>query len=209
MRLSKRQQWLLKNIRLIHIYSSMAVLLALLFFSLTGVTLNHGDWGSDAGKHYRELEKRLPDGQFPTALPAGSDQRRALTAQLRQWLEQAYGMPGGELTQTFDESEQRIELDIKRPGGYALADINLAEQQFYLVDDFAGYLSLANDLHKGRHAGGSWRWLIDVVAVICVLFALSGFYLLWRQLSRRNAGLLTTLFGGLLMVLAFLLSSHT
>ncbi|EKE77103.1 PepSY-associated TM helix domain-containing protein [Gallaecimonas xiamenensis] len=209
MRISKSQQWLLKNVRLVHIYSSMAVLMALLFFAFTGVTLNHGDWKSAAGQHYRELDEELPGGLFPEQLPSDESRRQQLVSRLKVWLEQTQGLPSGQLKVRFDDKAARLELDVQRPGGYALAEVDLAEQRFYLVDDFAGYLSLANDLHKGRHAGTSWRWLIDAVAVICILFSLTGFYLLWRQLSRRTAGLLTTLIGALLTLLAFAFSAHT
>lgn len=51
------------------------------------------------------------------------------------------------------------------------------------VDD--GFVALINDLHKGRHSGKVWFYLIDVVAVICLLFAVTGILLLVVHARKR------------------------
>ena len=51
------------------------------------------------------------------------------------------------------------------------------------VDD--GAIALINDLHKGRHAGLSWRWFIDVAAVVCLFFSVTGLLLLFAYARKR------------------------
>ena len=42
--------------RLIHVYVSMALLTLLLFFSVTGITLNHPEWFSENQADIEEVE---------------------------------------------------------------------------------------------------------------------------------------------------------
>ena len=46
-------------IRTLHVYSSMAMLMIMLFFTITGFTLNHRDWFSGRGDVV-EVELPLP-----------------------------------------------------------------------------------------------------------------------------------------------------
>ena len=48
-----------------------------------------------------------------------------------------------------------------------------------------GWISYLNDLHKGRNAGSAWKWFIDIFAVACFLFALTGLLLLQLHARRR------------------------
>ena len=44
-----------------------------------------------------------------------------------------------------------------------------------------GAVAYLNDLHKGRQAGQAWSWFIDIFAIACFLFALTGLLLLQLQ----------------------------
>ena len=41
-----------------------------------------------------------------------------------------------------------------------------------------GWISYLNDLHKGRNTGAAWSLFLDVFAVACVVFCLTGLVLL-------------------------------
>ena len=50
-----------------------------------------------------------------------------------------------------------------------------------------GVIAVINDLHKGRHAGLVWFYLIDVAAVACILFAVTGLLLLYVHAGKRRS----------------------
>ena len=176
--------------RWLHTYSAMLVLLLLLFFAITGITLNHPEISSSVGKTSQQLQLELPE-QLPDLLVLPEEQQQAAIALYVDWLKQEQQLKGG-YNLNFSPEDELLEIDFKRPAGYAAVVIDLAERTAELDAEFGGYLALANDLHKGRYAGSSWKWLIDITAVFCVLFALSGFYLLWRQPSKPKMKLMPT-----------------
>lgn len=192
--------------RWLHTYSAMLVLLLLLFFAITGITLNHPELSSSMGKTSQQLQLELPE-QLPDLLTVPEDQQQAAIALYVDWLKQEQQLQGG-YTLSFSPEDELLEIDFKRPAGYAAVVIDLAGRTAELDAEFGGYLALANDLHKGRYAGNSWKWLIDITAVFCLLFALSGFYLLWRQPNRRDFGNATAVAGVVLALLAYIASFH-
>jgi hypothetical protein len=204
----KSNVWLSKTMRLVHIYSSMLVLVLLLFFAVTGITLNHPQWQSAIGASSTNQQLQLPAEL--KSLPWSEDElEQAVQAnKIAAWLREQHQVQGAVFNFSYDPDEQLLELDFKRPAGYSTAVIALTAGQVELSSEYAGTLALLNDLHKGRYAGTSWKWLIDFTAVACVLFGLTGFYLLWRQPSRRRSGINTAVFGVIVMLLAYLAALH-
>ena len=192
--------------RWLHTYSAMLVLLLLLFFAITGITLNHPELSSSAGKTSQQLQLELPE-QLPDLLVLPEDQQQAAIALYVDWLKQEQQLKGG-YNLNFSPEDEVLEIDFKRPAGYAAVVIDLSARTAEVDTEFGGYLALANDLHKGRYAGSSWKWLIDITAVFCLIFALSGFYLLWRQPNRRDFGNATAVAGVVLALVAYIASFH-
>lgn len=192
--------------RWLHTYSAMLVLLLLLFFAITGITLNHPEISSSVGKTSQQLQLELPE-QLPDLLVLPEEQQQAAIALYVDWLKQEQQLKGG-YNLNFSPEDEVLEIDFKRPAGYAAVVIDLSARTAEVDTEFGGYLALANDLHKGRYAGSSWKWLIDITAVFCLLFALSGFYLLWRQPYRRDFGNATAVAGVVLALLAYIASFH-
>jgi hypothetical protein len=50
-----------------------------------------------------------------------------------------------------------------------------------------GWISYFNDLHKGRNTGAAWSWFIDVFAVACLVFCITGLFLLQMHAGKRPA----------------------
>ena len=48
-----------------------------------------------------------------------------------------------------------------------------------------GWIAYFNDLHKGRHTGLAWSWFIDALALACIIFSLTGLFLLHLHSARR------------------------
>jgi len=45
-------------------------------------------------------------------------------------------------------------------------------------DTDRGWISYLNDLHKGRHTGAAWSWFIDAFALACLVFSITGLFIL-------------------------------
>lgn len=195
-------------LRWLHIYVSMAVFVVFVFFALTGITLNHPEWQLDAGKHSDNLQLQLPPELATLEFSEDQLQQAAQAQRIANWLRNEHQVQGAVFAFVYDAEERLLELDFKQPAGFANAQIELENGSVELSREFGGYLALLNDLHKGRYAGTAWKWLIDSVAVACLLFALSGFYLLWRQPARRWWGVQCALTGCGVMLLVYLAALH-
>ncbi|EHR41283.1 PepSY-associated TM helix domain-containing protein [Alishewanella jeotgali] len=191
--------------RALHTYSAMWVLLLLLFFSITGITLNHPDWQSNWGA--RQQLQQLPLPEPLQHWPLVTQQQEYATT-LVDWLQRTQGVAGISWQARFDSDEQTLELSFKRPAGFAVALVDFAAAEIELEQQFNGYLALANDLHKGRDSGALWKALIDITAIACLLFALTGFYLLLKMPSKKQLGNALAVLGGVMAVLAYLLAFH-
>lgn len=181
-----------RTVRVIHIYSSMVMLFIMLFFTLTGITLNHPDW-------FRSSEPaQLIETDIPVSLLHQTQQLLArqddvsqvntllLAVPLLDWIRDSHQVQGQELRLDWDADEQFLVADIQQPGGYSIAEFDLAAGTLMLERKNASLIHQLNDLHKGRNTGDLWRGFIDVSAVILLLFTLSGFWLLLPQKKRRR-----------------------
>lgn len=195
-------------LRWLHIYVSMAVFVVFVFFALTGITLNHPEWQFDAGKQSDSLQLELPRQLSTLQFAEDQLQQAAQAQQIADWLRTEHQVQGAVFAFDYDPDTRLLELDFKQPAGFTNAQVALDTGVVELSREFGGYLALLNDLHKGRYTGTAWKWLIDLVAAACLLFAFSGFYLLWRQPGRRWWGLQSALTGSGLMLLVYLAALH-
>ena len=176
-------------IRWLHVYTSMISLLVVLFFAMTGFTLNHTDWA---------FGDVVVNKQFVGSLP--QDWRKdTQTDWLRtaEYLRATHGLRGQvknprssdtETSLSFVAPAYKADVFINPSGSY---NINLESQ---------GFVALMNDLHRGRDTGTAWSWLIDLSALFLVVVALTGLGLLLYLKKTRVAALATALGGGILMI---------
>ena len=99
-------------------------------------------------------------------------------------------------------------MGFPRPGGDAWLSLDLDSGELLFEDSDRGWIAYLNDLHKGRHTSVAWSWFIDLTAVACLLFALTGLILLYRQASHRRTTWPLTTLGLLVPILILLLSMH-
>ena len=66
----------------------------------------------------------------------------------------------------------------------AISTLNASDAQRATASG-TGWVAYLNDLHKGRNAGKVWYWFIDVFAVACIVFAVTGFGLTWLHARQR------------------------
>lgn len=193
--------------RWLHTYLSMLGLFALLFFSATGVTLNHPDWFGGTAGRTAEVEGRL-DARWvaPPASPDAPDadpSRGVAKLEVVEHLRRAHGVRGALAAFTADDRE--CVVTFKGPGYSADAFVDRATGAYRLSQTSHGLVAVLNDLHKGRDTGGPWAVVIDASAVVMTAASLTGLALLFFIKRRRTPGLATALVGTLVVVAVVLL----
>jgi len=190
----------LRLVRSLHSYTSMLMLLIMLFFTVTGITLNHREWLPDSS--VRQLEElRLPDELAVSA--AWQQDALAQGDRVRRWLRQTQQLHGSQVRYEWDVEEQLLVIDVKRPGGYSLVEVDVAAQLIVLEQQHFGLLSTLNDLHMGRYSGALWRGFIDLSAIAMLLFTLTGFWLVLAQKKKRVPLLMMTGLGTVIMLVSY------
>lgn len=169
----------------------MISLLTVLFFSLTGITLNHPDWAFGNAETRREVTGTLPTGWI------GRGQVNWLM--VAEELRAQQGLKGRAGDTRLDGNE--ASLSFKAPGYGADAFIDVRTGKYTLTIDAQGAVAVMNDLHRGRDAGGAWAWVIDASGVFLALVSLTGLVILLYLRKTRVPALLTMLGGAALLLL--------
>tara|TARA_R110001592_G_scaffold251506_3_gene514169 strand:+ start:7945 stop:8478 length:534 start_codon:yes stop_codon:yes gene_type:complete len=152
----------------------MALLSLLLFFSVTGITLNHPEWFRDSKADVveRALMIDLSMIKNPPLTPL---QIVNVSTAIEQKLSVS-------LNNTILESSQdELFFSIKRAGKNTAITLDLVSGELFFEETDYGWWALMNDLHKGRNTSVFWGWIIDITSLLCILFALSGFILAMPQ----------------------------
>ncbi len=95
----------------------------------------------------------------------------------------------------WEKQDALVMLDYPLPAGFAYAEIDFQTGELNLDYQTGGVMSLIGDLHKGRHTGEAWSWVIDISAVLMIIFAITGLFILFQNRKKRTSGLWLTLFG--------------
>ncbi|WP_335310429.1 PepSY-associated TM helix domain-containing protein [Sphingomonas phyllosphaerae] len=180
-RAPNRRAWWARQIIAWHWVSAAVALAAMLLFAITGVTLNHA--GSiSADPVIAEATGKLPASLIGMLAPAARADA-ALPASVATAVRARVGVDVAGRAVEWSDSEAYVALP--RPGGDAWVSIDRASGTIRAETTDRGWISYLNDLHKGRNAGAAWFWFIDVVAIACVLFSVTGLLLLQLHARRR------------------------
>ena len=171
----------LGTVRQWHWISSAVCLVGMLLFAITGITLNHAAQIT-VKPRIDTIERQLPEDILSAITQPDAD-KAPLSQPLAQWLEQELDIVVG--TRSAEWSEEEIYLSLPRPGGDAWLTVDLVEGAVFFEKTDRGWISYFNDLHKGRNTGTVWFWFIDIFAVACVVFCISGLILLYRYAGGR------------------------
>jgi hypothetical protein len=200
-----------KLMRWLHIYLSMFGLAAVLFFSVTGITLNHPAWFYSGAARSRqatgaiELKWLSPatetasasTGQPPADRPSGEVAKLEIVEHLRK----AHSIAGALDDFRVDETECLVSF--KGPGYAADAIIDRDSGRYRLTENYDGFLAVMNALHQGRHTGPVWSAVIDLSAALMTLISLTGLVLLFYLKLRRINGLVVALAGTVVLVVIY------
>ncbi|CAM2009529.1 PepSY-associated TM helix domain-containing protein [Acanthopleuribacter pedis] len=185
--------------RWLHVLISTLALTLLLFFCVTGILLNHLDWFESRGHHWRE-EHSLP-AKTALALRAMPD---TPPPGLLAFIEARTGLVEPR-TISLDRDLGEWTFDYAVPAGYAFATVFIEDGLVEVEFQQGTVIAILNDLHKGRHSGPVWSWVIDLSALIIGFSALTGLVILFQQAKWRVTGLWLVVAGTLLPVLIYVL----
>ena len=173
--------------RWLHLYLSLLSFTVVLFFAVTGLTLNHADWFS---------------GQVRTTEHAGSIAPSLLQPPdklaIAESLRKLYKLEGA--VSDFRIEDSQITVSFRGPGYAADAFIVRPGGKYQLTETRNGLVAVLNDLHKGRDTGPAWSWVIDVSAILLVVISLTGLMLIFFLTKRRTRGILIAVVGMVLLV---------
>lgn len=188
--------------RWLHIYVSMFGLAAVLFFGVTGLTLNHPDWlfGTTTSS-MRARGSINPSWVRPGPVPEAEDEVAKL--EVVEHLRAAHGIRGAMTDFRVDETECLVTF--KGPGYSADAFIDRETGRYDVSQTYHGAVAVLNDLHKGRDSGPVWSIVIDLSAIVMAIISATGLVLVLYLKLRRLPGLFVALLGALAVAAAYAL----
>jgi hypothetical protein len=169
-----RAFWL-RQMRQWHWISAAVSLIGMLLFAITGITLNHA--GSiEARPDVRSTSATLPADLLQQLNADRSERVVPIPDNLAAWIAQA--LSASAAGRNAEWSPQEIYIALPRPGGDAWIRIDRADGEAQYEVTRRGWISYLNDLHKGRNTGAAWSLFLDVFAVACIVFCVTGLVLL-------------------------------
>ena len=181
---ASRAVWL-KHLHQWHWISSAMCLLGMFLFAITGITLNHASQ-IEAKPTIVRKQAQLPEA-LTAELRAYAGQhdgaKEPLPAKAEAWLTQTFQIqPGGRAAygSAFD-----VYLPMATAGGDAWVRIGLEDGAAEFENTDRGWISWLNDVHKGRNTGAAWNWFIDIFAVACLVFCITGLLILKFHAANR------------------------
>lgn len=177
---SSRFIWL-GTVRQWHWISSAVCLIGMLLFAITGITLNHAAQ-IQVKPEIETVEVEVPEDLLQQ-LVIPEEEKALLPENLSRWLYNEHSIRAEDRLAEWSEDE--IYVSLPRPGGDAWLTIDLTNGELFYEKTDRGWISYFNDLHKGRNTGLVWFWFIDVFAVACIIFCVTGLVLLYRHAGSR------------------------
>ncbi len=184
--------------RWLHIYLSMVSFAVVLFFSFTGLTLNHPTW---FGGDKQVIVKNK--GKLNVNWVSNPDTNKIAKLEIVEFLRKTYQVKGTVSEIRIDDYE--VSVSLKGPAYSCDAFINRETGSYEVSEVKMGIMAVMNDLHKGRDSGKGWSWIIDISAVFLILVSLSGLILLCFIKKKRIAGFITGVIGLALCYLIYVI----
>ncbi len=181
--------------RWLHIYLSMISFTIVLFFSVTGLTLNHADYFQG------QTRTRQQKGNLNSSWVSPTDTNRIGKLAIVEFFRNRFSVKGA--LSDFRIEDTQISVAFKGPGYEAAAFIDRKTGAFELTESSTGLIGFVNDLHKGRDTGKTWAWVIDISAILMTLISLSGLILLLFIKRKRLNGMLLLVIGTLLVYIVY------
>jgi uncharacterized protein len=177
----QRRGFWLRTLHQWHWISSAVCLVGMLLFAITGITLNHA--AKIEGEPRVDNRTLTLPASLLASLGAREEGNAALPEAVADWLGNKLDVAIG--TREAEWSADEVYLSLPGPGKDAWISIDKVNGSVEYERTDRGWISYLNDLHKGRNAGPAWGWFIDVFAIACVVFTVTGLFLLQMHARQR------------------------
>jgi len=158
-----------RHSRYVHGWLSAFAFLTLLFFSVTGLLLNHPEWFEPA-KTEQTTQLLLPESVLKSI-----KQQENPSDTILNYVRQQQNVVGR--YQSSEVMDNEVMIRLESPAGatdiWVMADTGETE----ITQKPASTVSMLNDLHRGKNSGLAWSWLIDISAIIVIALSLVGYIL--------------------------------
>ncbi len=186
--------------------SAALSLAGLIVFAATGITLNNAAW-IEASPKIESLSATMPDEVLAVLIERPDNaQRGPLPDRAEQWLNRELGIRIQGRTAEFSTDE--VYVGLPEPGADAWLAVSLSDGEVEYERSARGWVAYFNDLHKGRNTGIAWSWFLDIFAVACLVFAVSGLFLMTMHAANRRGTWPLTGLGVLIPLILMLLWVH-
>ena len=171
--------------RMLHGYLSAFAFLALIFFSATGVLLNHPEWF----EAYQPAERPVAFALTPAELAAAKaskDRGRALAGAAASHAK----LPGAYASADIDGRQALVRME--GPKGATDLTVDLVTGNAEGRVTRPNLMAVIQDLHRGKNSGAAWRWVIDLSAWLVLVLSLIGYVLFFSLRFRLKTSLVLT-----------------
>ena len=165
-----------RHSRYVHGWLSAFAFLTLLFFSVTGLLLNHPEWFEPA-KTEQTTQLILPE----SILKSIKQQENPSDAILN-YVRQQQNVVGR--YQSSEVMDNEVMIRLESPAGATDIWVMTDTGEMEITQKPASTVSMLNDLHRGKNSGLAWSWLIDISAIIVIALSLVG-YILFLSIKTR------------------------
>lgn len=165
-----------RHSRYVHGWLSAFAFLTLLFFSVTGLLLNHPE-RFEPTKTEQTTQLILPESVLKSI-----KQQENPSDTILNYVRQQQNVVGR--YQSSEVMDNEVMIRLESPAGatdiWVMADTGETE----ITQKPASTVSMLNDLHRGKNSGLAWSWLIDISAIIVIALSLVG-YILFLSIKTR------------------------
>ncbi len=180
-RLSYRKSDFYRHTRHVHAWLSAFAFLSLIFFSATGLLLNHPDWFATSTDEVT-VELALPADVISKAQTLENPAVLLLDS-IRQ---QPVPQPLLGAFKSSDLVDGEFDMRLEGVKGHTDIAVMLDTGHTEIKITPASTIDVINNLHRGKNAGLVWQWVIDISAVLILILSLAG-YILFFSLRKRKA----------------------
>ncbi len=171
--------------RMLHAYISAFAFLALMFFSFTGILLNHPEWLQGKKPAEQSVTGQVPSTAIAGAMKA-EDQPKALAAEVAKRIKPRGAYSSGEML----DGEAMLRFEGATGATDVILDLETGKAEATIQPATA--TSIINDLHKGKNTGLVWKLLIDVTAILVLALSVIGYVLFFSLRFRLKTSLILT-----------------
>jgi len=177
-----RRSFCLKQLHSWHWISAAVSMVGMLLFAITGITLNHAAQ-IPATPVVKETTAEMPAPLVERLVSFPEETTDPAPEFMVRWAKDALDVDLAK--KPTETTPEEIYVALPMPGGDAWMTLDRATGEVVYEKTTRGAIAYLNDLHKGRNSGTVWFWFIDVFAVACVIFTLTGLALVWLHARSR------------------------